>query len=642
MNYYDKVNGEVGFRESDHVYENLKDPTINYISVTTLIGRYEQPYDKEFWSAYKALEKLLDKESWSIEKKSLLTSKKFDKKLLEVYNISENDFNKTQQDILDFWQEENRKSCERGTKIHAEMENSFYKSGDNVNLSKYGIGGKFVCKKDYLELNLPYGVYPEYLIYYDNPKINLHLAGQIDLLIKEGNEITIGDFKGLPLDTPIPTINGWSTIKDLKKGDYIFDKDGYPTKIINKSDIHYNPCYKITFDNGKSIIADHEHRWLISFRKNKCKKRPDGYEHKVMTTEEIYCYLENLEERRSDLIPKILNPKPLECPDENLPIDPYVLGVWLGDGSKACGLVTQAKGSPVWEEIKRRGYEIGENSQHNPNRENVEMRTIYGLRTELVNLNLLNNKHIPDMYQRASFEQRLDLLRGLMDTDGFFHAKRKRFVMATGQEWQRDCLVRLLATFGIKTTVFECFRKCNDKKFKAWDVCFSTDLFNPFLTRNQDIIQVGNQNNRTFRNIEKVELVDTIPTQCLEVDSPSHTFLCTEEMIVTHNTNKELKTKGFYNPYTRKASKMRFPLQGLDDVNFNHYQLQLSTYAWMMQKLNPEFEIKRLFLCHIDHDNNTKIYDCEYLKDNVENMLKHYVKQNKIELQNKKYERIQY
>lgn len=302
MNYYDKVNGEVGFRESDHVYENLKDPSINYISVTTLIGRYEQPYDKEFWSAYKALEKLLDKESWSIEKKSLLTSRKFDKKLLEVYNISENDFNKTQQDILDFWQEENRKSCERGTKIHAEMENSFYKSGDNVNLSKYGIGGKFVCKKDYSELNLPYGVYPEYLIYYDNFKINLHLAGQIDLLIKEGNELILGDFK----------------------------------------------------------------------------------------------------------------------------------------------------------------------------------------------------------------------------------------------------------------------------------------------------------------------------------------------------TNKELKTKGFYNPYTRKASKMKFPLQGLDDVNFNHYQLQLSTYAWMMQKLNPEFEIKRLFLCHIDHDNNTKIYDCEYLKDNVENMLKHYVKQNKIELQNKKYERIQY
>lgn len=62
------------------------------------------------------------------------------------------------------------------------------------------------------------------------------------------------------------------------------------------------------------------------------------------------------------------------------------------------------------------------------------MRTIYGLREKLSKIGVLNNKHIPVDYLLASYEQRLDLLRGLMDTDGFFHKRRKRFVMETSQE----------------------------------------------------------------------------------------------------------------------------------------------------------------------------------------------------------------
>ena len=61
-------------------------------------------------------------------------------------------------------------------------------------------------------------------------------------------------------NTKIPTKNGWTTIKDIKEGEEIFDKEGNITKVLHKSDIHYNPCFKITFDNGESIVADHEHR----------------------------------------------------------------------------------------------------------------------------------------------------------------------------------------------------------------------------------------------------------------------------------------------------------------------------------------------------------------------------------------------
>ena len=191
----DKRNGNVCFNDSEHKYFDINDESKQYISVTTLIGRYEQEFDKNFWSAYKALEKLLSKEAWALEKKSLLNRKKFDKELLEVYNISENDFNKVQQDILDEWDKSNKEACERGTKIHSELENSFYKAGKNVNLQKFGIGGKFECKKDYSDLDLEYGVYPEYLIYRESDDGVLKLAGQIDCIVKSGNDIILIDHK---------------------------------------------------------------------------------------------------------------------------------------------------------------------------------------------------------------------------------------------------------------------------------------------------------------------------------------------------------------------------------------------------------------------------------------------------------------
>ena len=192
---YDKINKDVWFREKDHKYGNIKDPSIQYISVTTLIGKYEQPFDSDFVSKYKALEKLLPSDIWKKEKGAIWKNHNIPKDFLEVYNINEKELNKVQQEILDEWARINKESCERGTKIHAKLENSFYKVGSNITLKKFGIGGKFECKKDYSDLDLEYGIYPEYLIYYDNPKLDLHIAGQIDLLIKDGYDLIIGDWK---------------------------------------------------------------------------------------------------------------------------------------------------------------------------------------------------------------------------------------------------------------------------------------------------------------------------------------------------------------------------------------------------------------------------------------------------------------
>ena len=78
---------------------------------------------------------------------------------------------------------------------------------------------------------------------------------------------------------------------------------------------------------------------------------------------------------------------------------------------------------------------------------------------------------------------------------------------------------------------------------------------------------------------------------------------------------------------------MKYPLNNLMDCNYIHYSLQLSLYAYLLQQINPEFNIKSLKLIHIDHDNKQHEYECEYLKDDVERMLKHYKKKLKMELE---------
>lgn len=190
----DKQNGKIAFCEAFHKYFDITDESKKYISVTTLIGRYEQPFAENFWSSYKALQKIAPN-AFQMEKKNLLFKKKWNKEILKTYGISENEFEKVRKDILNEWKQKNEEACKRGTKIHADIENSFYINPNNKELEKFVKGGKFVCKKNYTDLDLEYGVYPEYLIYRESDDGILLLAGQVDLIIKNGNHITIVDHK---------------------------------------------------------------------------------------------------------------------------------------------------------------------------------------------------------------------------------------------------------------------------------------------------------------------------------------------------------------------------------------------------------------------------------------------------------------
>lgn len=97
--------------------------------------------------------------------------------------------------------------------------------------------------------------------------------------------------------------------------------------------------------------------------------------------------------------------------------------------------------------------------------------------------------------------------------------------------------------------------------------------------------------------------------------------------ILDYKTNKKIEMKSYYDRKLKKSSMLKYPLNNIQDTNFWHYSLQLSTYAWMIQKQNPEFNIKALILIHYDHDGGTTTYECEYLKNDVEKMLGFYKKQ---------------
>lgn len=196
----DKINDNVAFSEESHTYWDTK-TNDKYISVTTLIERFAAPFDREFWSKYKGLERLLGKEEFKLEKKTLLKTHRITKELLEAHGLTEEELKKEQEAVLAEWEKKNKDACERGTKIHAQLE-SFSKGGkfkEKVAPYLKGSFGNYKCytnpNTNELINNIESGIFPEYLIYRESPDGILKLAGQIDLLIKDGDEITVCDWK---------------------------------------------------------------------------------------------------------------------------------------------------------------------------------------------------------------------------------------------------------------------------------------------------------------------------------------------------------------------------------------------------------------------------------------------------------------
>jgi replicative DNA helicase len=144
--------------------------------------------------------------------------------------------------------------------------------------------------------------------------------------------------KALALDTPLPTPDGWTTMGDVRVGDSLLDADGRPTTVVAATDVlHDRPCYRVTFDDGTSVVADAEHQWLTDTRASRRSARPAS----VKTTKEIASTVRCLtaDQRMNH---SVRTAGALDLPERPLPVPPYALGAWLGDGAADAARFTTA------------------------------------------------------------------------------------------------------------------------------------------------------------------------------------------------------------------------------------------------------------------------------------------------------------
>lgn len=375
----------------------------------------------------------------------------------------------------------------------------------------------------------------------------LRIKGTIDCVLAHNNGVMeVFDYKGLPVETPIPTPDGWSTMGDLKIGDIVYDQFGNPTKVIAKSKKKIKECYEVTFDDTSKVICDDEHYWKLS----------DG----------SVVQIQDLKVKSN-----INTAKPIICEEKTLPIDPYLLGVWLGDGRNRHANITSGD-QFVFEEIKRRGYTIGENTDKGPSA--CEARTVYDVTHHLRALNLLNNKHIPKIYLRSSYQQRLDLLRGLMDSDGSANICRKQAVFTNCNKTLSSDIKELLLTLGQRPLMSTVRQTGFGLTVTSYPVSFRPVNINPFLLpiKSNKIDPNWGVGGSYIRTVTKIEKIDKKLTQCISVDSPDKTYLCTKNMIPTHNT----------------GSRKNFANQKIKDLEYLKNDTQLLFYLYALSKLFPD------------------------------------------------------
>ena len=331
--------------------------------------------------------------------------------------------------------------------------------------------------------------------------------------------------KALALNTPIPTPTGWTTMGDLKVGDVILSPSGDSVSVTMKTETMYNhDCYKLYFDNGEEIVADANHLWEVDSSYWRTEKR-------VITSQEIYDkYESKVQNKRGKGVQGSLyvnKSKPINFIKNSLDIDPYLLGVWLGDGYSSDGRIIAHKDDYEYYKTK---LDV-ENEREDGNCIRFKVKDF---RLKLKLQNLLKNKHIPQNYLRSSYEDRLELLRGLMDTDGSVTKNTRSF-----EFYQKNYdlilqVVELLATLGIKSNIRH--KKIKDNYYHTVSFTTKEQVFN--LQRKLNNVDTQRttriQENRHY--IHKIEKVDSVPVACIQVDSEDHLFLCGNTFIPTHNS----------------------------------------------------------------------------------------------------------
>jgi predicted phage terminase large subunit-like protein len=350
--------------------------------------------------------------------------------------------------------------------------------------------------------------------------------------------------KALTLDTSIPTPRGWTTMGELRDGDEVFDEQGRMCRVIAAHE-PYEPAilYRVRFSDGSEIEADGMHLWVTWTaldRKRWNRKDASGvFPHdwasdlrKIRTTDQIARTMKH--GARGDRNHCIPLAGILKTPEALLPVDPWVLGYWLGNGAQRDALISchddDAPGA--FDRFQRAGYRITPRAIP---REGYALNLVPVLR----GMGLINNKHIPATYLRASKVQRVALLAGLLDSDGHCHAKTGHIEFCSTDLPLAQGVMELARSLAQKP-VFSEGRSMlrgvdHGPKYRVtW-----RPTFNPFsLPRKAAAYrEPGAQALRNqHRMIVAVEQVPARTVRCITVNSANAMYLAGEAMIPTHNT----------------------------------------------------------------------------------------------------------
>ncbi len=352
--------------------------------------------------------------------------------------------------------------------------------------------------------------------------------------------------KQLGHSTPMLTANrGWITHGELRVGDAVYRPDGTTTRVVALSE--EAPCDAVLeFSDGSSITTHSRHEWLLH-RTWTGARRTGVYETQAIAKRGVWSGEQGKRGSRANFqLPVVLS---LDGPALDLPLHPYALGVWLGDGVRTKPVITAHPADRIMlDGVTACGYPQTNEWTHRTT--GVKSAEFAGLREPLRALGLYNPtykakggwipKHIPDVYFTASKEQRLELLAGLLDSDGYVYPSNGRVTFSTCEPELALSVARLVATFGwrVTTTWFEPKMSTSGIQGKkpVAQVCFQPSVAVPCrLPRKRDA-QLLDRTTRK-RNVTALRFGTFEMGRCIQVEHEDGLYLAGDTLVPTHNSS---------------------------------------------------------------------------------------------------------
>ncbi len=355
--------------------------------------------------------------------------------------------------------------------------------------------------------------------------------------------------KHQPLHSKIKVVGGWKTMGEMKIGDEVCTPNGGTAKVIGVYDKGKKPIYKITFSDGRTAESTSEHLWKVYHEnwrydwKRNLSKDP----WKIWSLDQIL----NYNSKRPFYIPLT---EPTYGEKTDLPIPPYLLGALLGNGSFSENQSIQfsSMNNTLLEKINSLlidGYSLKEGSEHSyrlthPNKYKKEQVYMDALKDLGLWGKLSNKKFIPEIYKEASAQDRLELLRGLMDTDGYAGKNGTVAYYTVSEQLAKDAQYIIRSLGGICKINKKTRRsiklpqgKVSSKNCTLYTCLIRHDYPEDFFTLPY---KIENAKKRDKDIIRKLKIVSIEPTgecevRCILIDSPEHLYI-TDDFVVTHNT----------------------------------------------------------------------------------------------------------